>query len=201
MACEHELRGHLVELHQLARHDRIVLAVDRAGLQRCVKLRIGDRRGIGAERFAEELPEFTRRHAEIDAGHVGRRLDLLVRLEVDAARAEIDRRDDLDAELILRRLYEVFADVALEHLLYVLGVAEQECRGHQRPGRNLLGDVGRREIAEFKIVTLQRDQLGTLLEQRVAPVRLEIEVVFDRARELLVGLRAKVRFGEGAAEA
>jgi hypothetical protein len=83
----------------------------------------------------------------------------------------------------------------------VFGVAEQEGCGHQRPSRNLLGDVGRREIAEFKIVTLQRDQLGTLLEQRVAPVRLEIEVVFDRGRELLVGLRAKVRFGEGAAEA
>ena len=73
--------------------------------------------------------------------------------------------------------------------------------GQQRPGRDLLGDVGRREIAQVEIVALQRDQLGALLEQRVAPVRLEIEVVLDRGGEGLVGLGAKIGFGERAAEA
>ncbi|MGB7714786.1 MAG: hypothetical protein WBL81_07485 [Pseudolabrys sp.] len=36
VASEDKLRRHLVELHQLARHQRIVLAVDRTGLQRRV---------------------------------------------------------------------------------------------------------------------------------------------------------------------
>ena len=82
---QHELRCHLVELHQFACHDRIILAVHCARLQRGVEFGVGDRGRIGAERFTEELPEFTGRHAQLDAGHVGGRLDRLVRLQVDAA--------------------------------------------------------------------------------------------------------------------
>jgi hypothetical protein len=80
-------------------------------------------------------------------------------------------------------------------------VAEQERRRQQRPGRNLLGDVCRREIAQVEVVALKRDQLGALLEERVAPVRLEIEIVLDRSGERLVGLGAQVGLGEGTAEA
>ena len=186
---------------ELAGDDRIVLAVDRAGLQRRVELGIGDRRRIGAERFAEELPEFAGRHPQLDAGEIGGRLDLLVGLQVDTARAEIDRRDDLDAKLVLGHLDELLADVALERLLHVVGVAEQISRRHQRPSRNLLGDVRRREIAEIEIVALKRDELGALLEQRVAPIGLEVEIVVDRRGEGLVGLGAQVGFRERAAEA
>ena len=47
----------------------------------------------------------------------------------------------------------------------------------------------------------KRDQLGALLEQGVAPIGLEVEVVFDGGGEGFVGLRAQIVFGEGAAEA
>ena len=84
-----------------------------------------------------------------------------------------------------------------ERLLQMVVVAEQIGRGQQRPGRNLLGDVGRRQVAEFEVVALQGDELGALLEQRVAPVGLEIEVVLHRRGERLVALGAKICFGEG----
>ena len=129
MAGQDKLRRNLVEFHQPARHQRVVLAVDRAGLQRGIELSVGDRRRVGAKRLAEELPEFSRWHTQLDAGQIGRRLDRLVRLQVDVARPEIDGRDDLDAKLILGHLDEVLADVALEHLLEMVGVAEQECGG------------------------------------------------------------------------
>ena len=59
---------------------------------------------------------------------------------------------------------------------------------------------GRREVAHFEIAALQGDELGALLEQRVAPVGLELEVVLHRRAERLVGLGAQVLLGEGAAE-
>jgi hypothetical protein len=68
-------------------------------------------------------------------------------------------------------------------------------------GRNLLGDICRREIAQVEIVALKRDQLGALLEERIAPVGLEFEIVLDRSGERLVGLGAQVGLGKGAAEA
>ena len=200
VAREHELRRHLVELHELAGDKRVVLAVDGAGLQRGVQFGIGDRRRIGAERLAEELPELARRHSQLDALHVRRRLDRLVRLQVDAARTEIDRRNDLDAKLVLGHLDEFLADIALERLVHVVGIAEQVGRGQQRPGRDLFGDIRRREVAEIEIVALEGDELGTLLEQRVAPIRLEVEIVLDGRAEGLVGLGPRVGFGEGAAE-
>ena len=132
--------------------------------------------------------------------HVRRRLDRLVRLQVDAARTEIDRRNDLDAKLVLGHLDEFLADIALERLVHVVGVAEQVGRCQQRPGRDLFGDIRRREVAEIEIVTLEGDELGALLEQRVAPIRLEVEIVLDGRAERLVGLGARVGFGEGAAE-
>ena len=133
--------------------------------------------------------------------HVSRRLDLLVGLEVDTARAKVDRRNDLDAKLVLGHLDELFADVVLECLLHMIGVTEQERRRQQRPGRNLLGDVCRREIAQVEVVALKRYQLGALLEERVAPIRLEFEIVLDRSGERLVGIGAQIGLGEGSAEA
>ena len=125
----------------------------------------------------------------------------LVGLEIDAAGSEIDRGYDLDAELILRHLDEFFADVALERLRHVFGIAEQIGRGQQRPCRNLLRNIRRREIAQIEVVTLERDQLRALFEKGVAPVRLKIEVVFDRRSEGFVGFGAQIGFRERAAEA
>ncbi len=46
-----ELGRDFVELHELAGDDRVVLTIDRAVLQRSIKLGVGDRRRIGAKRF------------------------------------------------------------------------------------------------------------------------------------------------------
>jgi hypothetical protein len=53
MAGQHKLGGHLVELHQPAGEDRVLLAVDGAGLQRGVDLGIGDGRRVGTDGFAQ----------------------------------------------------------------------------------------------------------------------------------------------------
>ena len=98
----------------------------------------------------------------------------------------------MDAELIPRHLDEFLADVALERLLQVIAVAEQVGRGHQRPSRHLLRDISRREVAHFEVAALQGDELGALLEQRVAPEGLELEVVFDRGAERLIGLGTQI---------
>ena len=201
MAGQNELRGDLVELHRAAGDQRIVLPVDRTGLERGVEFGVGNRCRVGAERLAEELPELAGGHAQLDAGEIGRRVDLLGGLQVDLARAEVDRADHLDAELIARHLDEFLADVARERLLEVIVVAEEIGRGHQRPGRYLLGDVGRSKIAQLEILSLERDELGALLEQSVAPVGLEVEVVLHRCRERLVALGAQIGFGEGCGEA
>src|SRR5436190_5485361 len=63
MRCEDDLRHYFIELHRLHVRQRIVLAVDRAGLQAGVGLGKRHRRRIGAERAAEELPSVARRHA------------------------------------------------------------------------------------------------------------------------------------------
>ena len=66
--------------------------------------------------------------------------------------------------LLARHLDEVLADVAVERLFQMLVVAEQVGGGQQRPGRNLLGNVGRRQVAQLQVVALKRDELGALLE-------------------------------------
>ncbi len=88
-----------------------------AGLQRRVDLGVGHRRRVGAERAAEELPGVAGRHAQLDAGHVGGRADLLLRLQADLARAEEGRPEDLDLQLVLGHLLHLRADVAGEELL------------------------------------------------------------------------------------
>ena len=49
-------------------------------------------RRIGAKGLAEKLPEFTGRHAKLDALQISRGLDWLVWLQVHVARAGIFRR-------------------------------------------------------------------------------------------------------------
>jgi len=54
---EDELGRHLVEFHQLAQDEWVVLAVDGARLQRRIDLGERDRGGVDADRLAQELPE------------------------------------------------------------------------------------------------------------------------------------------------
>ena len=78
--------------------------------------------------------------------------------------------------------------------VHVLRISEQVGGGQQRPCRYLFRNVGRREIAQIEVVTLERDQLRALFEKGVAPVRLKVEMVFDRRSEGFVGFGAQVGF-------
>ena len=180
---------------------RVVLAVDGAGLQAGVDLGVGHRRRVGAERAAEQLPGVAARHAQLDARHVGRRVDLLLRLQADLARAEEGRPEDLHLELVLDHLLHLRAEVAGEEGVQVVGVAEQVGRGQDRPGGHLLGDVLRRDVAHLEVVALQGDQLGALLEQRAVVERLELEVGLDVLGEHLDHVGADVLVGEHRGEA
>ena len=155
---------------------RVVLAVDRAGLQAGIDLGVGHRRRVGAERLAEELPGVAAGHPELDPGHVGGGLDLLVRLQPDLAGAEVGGAEDLDAELLLGAADELLAEVAGEEGAHVVGVAEDVGRGQDRELRHLVGDVLRRDVAHLEVAALQRDELGALLEEVAAVVGLEHEV-------------------------
>ena len=71
----------------------------------------------------------------------------------------------------------------------MVGVAEQVGRGQDRPRRDLLGDVLRRDVAHLEVVALQGDQLRALLEQRAVVERLDVEVAVDVLREHLDHVR------------
>ena len=81
------------------------------------------------------------------------------------------------------------------------GVAEQVGGGEDRPGRDLLGDVLRGDVAHLEIAALQGDELGALLEQGAAVIALEDEVVLDRVGEHLHHLGADVLLREHGREA
>ena len=74
MAGQHDLLRDLVELGGDGVGQRVLQPVDGAGLHREVDFLEGQRRGVGAERVAEELPGLRARHAQLQPLHVGRRL-------------------------------------------------------------------------------------------------------------------------------
>ncbi len=73
----HDLLRDFVEFRRHGVGQRILQPVDRAGLHGEIDFLEGERRRIGAERIAEELPGFRARHAQLQARHIGRRLDVL----------------------------------------------------------------------------------------------------------------------------
>ena len=81
------------------------------------------------------------------------------------------------------------------------GVAEKIAGSDDRPGRDLLGDVLRRDVAHLEIAALQGDELGALLEEIAAVVALEDEVVLDGVGEHFHHLGADVLLGEDRREA
>ncbi len=127
--------------------------------------------------------------------------DLLLRLQADLPRAEERRSEDLHLELVLGHLLPFRAEIAREERVQVVRVAEQVGRRQDRPGRNLLRDVLRRDVAHLEVVALQRDELGALLEQVAAVERLERVVRFDILREHLDHVRADVLVREHCREA
>jgi hypothetical protein len=120
---------------------RVVLAVDRAGLETGIDFGIGHRRRVCAERRAEELPGVAAGHAQLDACQVGWGLDLLVALQTDLANAEIGGAENFDAELVFGNLLQFCAGLAGEERLQMRGVAEQIAGGDDGESRNLLGHM------------------------------------------------------------
>ena len=192
MRGQHDLPHHLVELHVLDIGQRVVLPVDGTGLQPGIDLSVGHGRRVGTERTSQQLPCVAARHAQFDARQVGRHVDLLLRFESDLACAEEDRSEDLHLDLVFDHLLHLGAHVAAEEGRQMVCIAEQIGRGQQCPGRNLLGDVLRSDVAHFEVVTLQCHQLGTLFEQRGVEVRLDLEVGRDGLGELLHHFSANV---------
>jgi hypothetical protein len=109
--------------------------------------------------------------------------NLLRRAQVDLARAEVNRRQNVDTELVARHLLEFGSDRAVEGLLQVVRVAEQVGGGEDRPGWDLLGDVLRRDVAHLEVAALHGDELGALLEQRAAEEVLDVEATTDLLAE------------------
>jgi hypothetical protein len=83
----------------------------------------------------------------------------------------------------------------------VVGVAEQVGRCQHRPGRHLLGDVLRRDVAHLQVVALQRHQLGALAEQRGVQVHLDLEIGGHVLGEHVHHLGADVLVGEHGSKA
>src|SRR5438552_5088254 len=95
---EHDLPRHLVELRRPQRRQRVVLAVDGAGLQAEVDLGKGERRRIRAERLPEEEPLLGARHAQLYSGEIRRRPDRPRLSEAHLSRPEIHRLEQLDSQ-------------------------------------------------------------------------------------------------------
>jgi hypothetical protein len=172
-----------------------------SGLSWPVEFGEGDGRGVGAERLAQELPCLAGRHAQLHAVQVRRRRDALARPQVHLARAEIERPEDVDVELLARHALEVTADVAVEDLAHVIGVAEQVGGGHHRPGRDLPRDVLRRDVRHLQVAALHRDQLRPLAVERGVEVQFELELVLQRLGGAAHRVGADVLVGKDRCEA
>lgn len=175
-----DLLHHLVEPHILNIRQRIVLPVDRPGLQAGIGFGIGHRGRVGADGLPQELPCLTRRHAQTDSVHVLRGHYLVITDQTDMTRAKIRRAQDVNAQLLLGQGLHFLSGVTFEECQKVIHIAEQIGRGQDRPCRDLVGDVLRGDVAHLQIAALQGDQFRTLAEQCAAVVHLEAVIFRDR---------------------
>ena len=195
-----DLVGHLVELHLLVGRQRIVLTVDRAGLQGGVDLGEGDRRRIGAERLADELPALAAGHAQLHASQVGRRHDLLVAFEVELARADIGVRQNLDlapcpgCRSAGRRGRRNPTLCACDRSRIEIGGAEDAAFRH------LVVEIVDGEVRHVEIAALHGGELGALLEQRRPVIGLEVELIAEAVAEGLSQLAVRMSFSGTVSE-
>src|SRR6266568_3711498 len=83
----------------------------------------------------------------------------------------------------------------------MVGIAKKIRRRQDRPRRDLLGNILRRDVAQLQVVALQGDQLRALLEQSPVVEGLHFEIAPDLLREHLDHARANVFVGEYRGEA
>ena len=89
MARQDNLLGDFVELRVLVGRQRVILAVDGTGLQRCVNFSEGHWQRVGSQGLAKELPGIGSRHAQFHTRKVGRGFDFIFGAQVKLAAAEI----------------------------------------------------------------------------------------------------------------
>jgi hypothetical protein len=78
----------------------------------------------------------------------------------------------------------------------VIRVAEQISRSQNRPCGNLVRNILRGDIAHFKIVALQGDELGTLLEEIATEVGLDGREIGDLRAQQAHHLGADILLGK-----
>ena len=186
VAGQADLLRHLVELRALVRRKRVVLSVDRTGLQGGVDLGEGHRRRIRAERLAEELPCVRPGHPELHARKILWRLDvefLPALAQVELALAEIHDRQQLDVELVFDLLLERVHEVGVENLHLLLGALQHVPGREDGEVRNEDGEFLRRCDRHLEIAARDGLQLGALLEEGGVPVRLETGEILDLGPE------------------
>jgi len=115
---------HVVEAGRDDHGKRVFLPVDRALLQRADHLGPGHRRGRGAQRLEGLQVDRVLHRAQAQAGHVGRRADL-VAVVGDVAKALLAPAQRLEADLV-ELLQHVLPDGPVEDAARMAEVAEKE---------------------------------------------------------------------------
>ena len=166
MRGQHNLLRHLVELRGIEDRERVLLPVDRAGLERKINLGHAHRHRRDTDRLPEQQPFRIGRHAHLHPRKIRRPVHIALRAQVDLARAEIADGEDLDPHLVRDRLAVFVAELAIEQLAEMRVVADQVASIEKAVLRELLCDLERGAGAHLQIATLQRGDFSALSEQR-----------------------------------
>ena len=182
---EHDLPRHLVELRRLQRRQRVVLAVDGAGLQAEVDLGEGERRRVRAERLPQEEPLLGARHAQLHPGEIGRGPDRPRLGEAYLSRAEIDGLQQLDSHRLGDFSFHFIADRPAVDFREMIGIADQVAGGEDRVLGKLSCDVLHRQERHLEIAALHGDGLRALAKEGPRVMHLHVEAAGRRAVELV----------------
>ena len=182
---EHDLPRHLVELRRLHRRQRVVLAVDGAGLQAEVDLGEGERRRARPERLPEEEPLLGAGHAQLHPGEIGWGSYRPRLGKAHLARTEIDRLQQLDSHRFRDPSVHLVADRSAIDFREMLRVADQVASGEDRILGHLSRDVLHRQERHLEISALHRHRLRALAKEGSRMMHLHVEAAGRRVVELV----------------
>jgi hypothetical protein len=163
-----DLLGDLVEFGVSHGWQRVVLAVNGAGLQRGVDLCKGHRGRVRTKRATEELPRIRAWHPQVDASQIGGGLHVNLRTglaQIHLAPPEIHRRQQPNAELILDLLFEGGHQRIVEDPDLMLRTLQHITGCEDRPLGKECGEFLRGSDRHFEVARGDSLQFGTLREQ------------------------------------
>ena len=137
--------------------------------------------------------DFGAGHAQLETLHVVRRLHVLRNAQHDLATAQILAPDDVEAGVLLDAGFVFGADIAVIDGVQMRRVAHQVAGREDRVLRDDLGDILRRNHADFQIAALHRLDLGALAEQRAVEVNLHVECAGHRGFQRFLELHKPFR--------